>query len=181
MNRSRVVLFFSATFLLVLVHGAHGCRRLGTSGSIPPKGQGPTQDPISDVWLGRLPFFSYMCGWPNDTVKGGMVRRQVIDPFQLIPRNLDPIHTLVYFRGEVYEWGQGLLRSYARGTLGRDPHGCPIHWSLYGQSNCTSSEVKEVAASYLSHYGSYNLLSNNCHSFTERLNQKLLSGDCRPF
>ncbi|XP_038055004.1 uncharacterized protein LOC119727213 [Patiria miniata] len=178
MNRSVVL----TALLLVFVYGVHGCRRSGTTGSsIPPKGQEPTQDPISDVWLGRLPFVNYMCGWPNDTMRVGIVRRQVIDPFKFLPSNLEPVHTMVYFRGDVYEWGAGLLRSYDRGTLGRDPHGCPAQWMLHGQSNCSATEIKQVAASYLPRYGPYSLLSNNCHNFSERLAEKLLRGECSPF
>ncbi|XP_033645336.1 uncharacterized protein LOC117304830 [Asterias rubens] len=180
-----ILVGFGAVILTICTHCVVACRRSTSVGPVAPtRGQEQLTDPIADVWFGELPFLNYMCGWPNKTTTGMHVpanNHQIINPFDLVPDNIKPFHTLVYFRGDVFEWGAGLMRSYENGTLGRDPHGCPIKWTLPGQSNCTTTEIKQVASTYLTRFGRYDLLLNNCHNFSRRLIEKLLRGECSPF
>ena len=92
-------------------------------------------------------------------------------------------HSLLLFRGKIYEWGSD---DYPWPTMGRSPSSCDINWRFYriGTSKCTKSDIDKWNDAYKrsfpykilwsKRYG-YNFLFNNCHHYVNRLAAKLKS------
>ncbi|XP_035685003.1 uncharacterized protein LOC118421666 [Branchiostoma floridae] len=98
-------------------------------------------------------------------------RRAVSEVFQW-----SIVHRVLLFRGEVFEWGVGSKRESWEGR--RCPSDCVVSWtkSAAGYSTCTREQAEFFAREYKSRYGSYDLFSNNCHIFVNRLMRYLDSG-----
>eukprot|EP00058_Branchiostoma_floridae_P023887 XP_002609377.1 hypothetical protein BRAFLDRAFT_86468 [Branchiostoma floridae] len=111
-----------------------------------PKGSGPVVNgdtscnnhPRSSNSAGSAPFFH------GRSPLFRRRRRGVRPVFQW-----SPVHRVLLFRGEVFEWGVG------------------------------SKRAEFFAREYKSRYGSYRLFSNNCHFFVNRLMRYLDSGCTR--
>ena len=85
-------------------------------------------------------------------------------------------HSLLMFRGKIFEWGLGDQKTY---KMNRDPSQCSISWSSgsKGRSKCLLSDVEDWTEDYPNEYGKYDLLTNNCHFFVNRL-VKFLNTNC---
>ena len=83
-------------------------------------------------------------------------------------------HSLLQFRGKIFEWGLGKSKTY---SMTRALGDCKIRWSWgrKGESRCLLSDAENWTRRYRSNYGSYKLLSNNCHHFVNRLGRYLAS------
>ncbi|XP_035685006.1 uncharacterized protein LOC118421667 [Branchiostoma floridae] len=90
-----------------------------------------------------------------------------------------PVHRVLLFRGEVFEWGVGSKKESWEGL--RCPSDCAVTWrkSAAGYSTCTREQAEFFAREYKSRYGSYRLFTNNCHFFVNRLMRYLDSGCTR--
>ena len=86
---------------------------------------------------------------------------------------LTPSHSMILFRGKVFEWG--INYSY---YMGRSPSSCKITWrsTRESYSRCTLSQVEQWTRDYGAN-NIYNLAFNNCHMFVNRL-AKYLYSDC---
>ena len=98
-------------------------------------------------------------------------KRNVIFPWKLK-------HSMILFRGKVFEWGimnSSGLRSY---DMTRDPSSCKITWrsNRESYSSCTLSQVENWTRNYGA-TNTYNLFRNNCHMFVNKL-AKYLYDDC---
>ncbi|XP_078685912.1 uncharacterized protein LOC144918761 [Branchiostoma floridae x Branchiostoma belcheri] len=92
-------------------------------------------------------------------------------------------HRVLLFRGEVFEWGVGASRWADKVAWEgrRCPSDCAVTWtkSPAGYSSCTRAKAELFTRQYKSRYGSYNLYTNNCHYFVNRLMKYLDSGCTR--
>ncbi|XP_033122974.1 uncharacterized protein LOC117121773 [Anneissia japonica] len=113
-----------------------------------------------DFFVGEVEFVDIMCG-----IAINRLRRSPPNPID----EYRPTHSLLRFRGQVFEWGVAplSLRFRSRGSMNRDPSSQCITWdnAPRGKSACTLAQAQEWADNYHSTYGSYNLLLNNCHMF----------------
>lgn len=91
---------------------------------------------------------------------------------------LNPNHRIVYYKGQVFEWGTG-SNGYHVGhqAVTRD---CPVKWEREpaGYSHCPLRAARNFIHGYRTRYGGYNLLTNNCHHFANRLSHLLSSSSC---
>ena len=96
----------------------------------------------------------------------GKGKRNVIWPWTVS-------HSMILFRGKVFEWGIG--KTY---YMGRSPSSCQITWrsNRESYSSCTLSQVENWTRNYGA-TNTYNLLTNNCHMFVNKL-AKYLYDDC---
>ena len=98
-----------------------------------------------------------------------------------IPGTRTPRHSLLLFRGTIFEWGIATgaggwwlwkTRSF---RIGYNPASCDISWHNHreGESRCTKNEIITWTRQYEGRYGKYSLLDNNCHHFVRHLRSKL--------
>ncbi|XP_066295362.1 uncharacterized protein [Branchiostoma lanceolatum] len=123
--------------------------------------------PRSSNSAGSAPFF-------HGTTPLFRRRRDVSEVFICLA------HRVLMFRGEVFEWGVG-ASAWSRMVAWegrRCPSDCAVSWtrSAAGHSTCTREQAEFFAREYKSRYGSYNLITNNCHIFVNRLMNYLDSG-----
>ena len=96
----------------------------------------------------------------------GKGKRNVIWPWTIS-------HSMILFRGKVFEWG--IDKTY---YMKRSPSSCKITWRSKKESfsRCTLRQVERWTRDYGAK-NNYNLLTNNCHMFVNRL-AKYLYSDC---
>ncbi|CAB4007689.1 Hypothetical predicted protein [Paramuricea clavata] len=114
-------------------------------------------DTSSPYYLGEMSL--------SDAIKGKR-KRYVIWPWTLT-------HSMILFRGKVFEWG--INYTY---YMNRSPSSCQItwHWGAKGFSKCSLSDVESWTRAY-GRSNTYDILSNNCHMFVNRL-AKYLNTNC---
>ncbi|XP_061162586.1 uncharacterized protein LOC133171798 [Saccostrea echinata] len=83
-------------------------------------------------------------------------------------------HRWIYFDGEYFEWGVN-GQSYHYGSTLTDGDHCRTEQEEEpaGYSQLDKSCIEKCARSYKGRYGSYNLLTNNCHIFANKLSEVL--------
>ena len=83
-------------------------------------------------------------------------------------------HSLILFRGKIFEWGLGRPKTY---KMNRSPSDCKIKWtwSSKGSSRCRLSDAETWTRNYRRRYGGYRLFTNNCHYFVNRFMSYLRS------
>ncbi|CAH1271867.1 Hypp4724 [Branchiostoma lanceolatum] len=90
------------------------------------------------------------------------------------------VHRVLLFRGEVFEWGVGAddWESKVAWEGHRCPSDCQILWANHvaGYSTCTREQAEQFTRDFKARYGTYNLFTNNCHHFVNRLMNYLDSG-----
>ncbi|XP_035684837.1 uncharacterized protein LOC118421596 [Branchiostoma floridae] len=90
------------------------------------------------------------------------------------------VHRVLLFRGEVFEWGVGAddWENKVAWEGHRCPSDCQILWAGYvaGYSTCTREQAEQFTRDFKARYGTYNLFTNNCHHFVNRLMNYLDSG-----
>lgn len=187
------MLVFGLYIVSSLLACVFGCHHL-TGEEVPTQPRFEVHhEPIADIWLGEMEFVNLFCGTPRTNIIPGILQGlfkrsvQDINPEDLAPEELNKYkldHSLLYFRGQSYEYGAGMfMRSFINGTVARDPVSCgsAISWTLQGRSNCTVNQALRMAHSYHVAFGEYALLTNNCHHFVERFVQRLRDGHCESF
>lgn len=90
------------------------------------------------------------------------------------------VHRLVFYRGLTFEWGTG-TRGYHFDRNGAvSVRDCDVTWERRpaGESDCPVSRVVDFTLRYRSRFGPYNLLTNNCHHFANRVSKLLTDGRC---
>lgn len=115
----------------------------------------------SDYFLGEMSI--------PDTILGRN-KRNIISPWTFS-------HSLLLFRGKVFEWGirSGWRLNY---YMDRRPSSCTIkwHWGSKGSSKCSLRDAEKWTREFGRKYR-YSLLWNNCHHFVNHL-VKYLSTNC---
>lgn len=78
-------------------------------------------------------------------------------------------HSLILFRGKVFEWGINFTY-----FMNRRPSSCYINWhrGKKGTSRCSLADIEDWTRAYGKKY-TYNLLTNNCHVFSNALAKHL--------
>ena len=79
----------------------------------------------------------------------------------------------------MFEWGNG-IRGYHYGPdVVIDD--CAVTWdeAPAGFSSCPIETIESFATGYRAKYGGYNLVTNNCHHFVNRVSLILSSDDCQ--
>ncbi|XP_066302974.1 uncharacterized protein [Branchiostoma lanceolatum] len=94
-----------------------------------------------------------------------------------------PMHRVIIFRNMVFEWGVG-ANDFADKVAWegvREPSDCSVSWSgsAAGSSSCTLQQATDFSRGYKTRYGSYDLISNNCHLYVNRMMNYLVSGCSR--
>eukprot|EP00057_Strongylocentrotus_purpuratus_P035655 XP_800406.1 PREDICTED: uncharacterized protein LOC586717 [Strongylocentrotus purpuratus] len=190
-------LLLNVVSLALTVTLCSACTASSTGSRKPDKPiPGILNEPMADVWLGAMEFIDFTCGLPKNPDKP--VEQPTANPLLNLPTDytnqiaqsmklptgkVNPYkfdHSFVYFRGKTFEWGASIIYDYSTANIGRDPHVCPAIWSLQRGSNCTLSQVENLAAKFGPIHGAYHLFTNNCHHFAEWLMKKLIAGDCIP-
>jgi len=108
---------------------------------------------------------------------GSRVRRSV--PSKALARyNLETVHRMLAYKGMVYEWGvAGSAWSISTSPYYPD---CQTTWEEEpaGTSYCESQNLVTFTESYSMTYGNYELLTNNCHHYANRIVALLTSSEC---
>ncbi|XP_019630517.1 PREDICTED: uncharacterized protein LOC109474615 [Branchiostoma belcheri] len=96
---------------------------------------------------------------------------------------LVPLHRVLIFRNMVFEWGVGAdnFEDKIAWEGYRVPSDCSVSWShsAAGESGCSLQQAIDFSRGYKTRYGSYDLLSNNCHLYVNRMMNYLDSGCTR--
>ncbi|XP_035663598.1 uncharacterized protein LOC118407249, partial [Branchiostoma floridae] len=94
-----------------------------------------------------------------------------------------PMHRVIIFRNVVFEWGVGAnnFEDKVAWEGVREPSDCSVSWSgsAAGSSSCTLQQAMDFSRGYKTRYGTYELLSNNCHLYVNRMMNYLVSGCTR--
>lgn len=117
----------------------------------------------------------YFFGTQNLNCVKGRTRRSII-PTRFV---WDISHRLVYYRDAVYELHPGGV--YTRTSPNWElANRCNVTWESTpaGTSTCSIEEMREFANNYVSNYGGYNLFTNNCHKFANRVSTFLFQSNC---
>ena len=84
----------------------------------------------------------------------------------------------LFLRGMVFEWGTGVAGFHA----GNEAlvSSCDVTWEDTPALNtsCSVDVAEEFTRNYRAEHGGYNLFSNNCHHFANRLLELVSSSDC---
>lgn len=93
---------------------------------------------------------------------------------------LAPKHRLIYYRNAVYEFGPSGVTTHNLPDW-QDARKCPVKWDSApaSTSNCSVQSLKNVLAGYIGRYGKYNVVTNNCHKFANRVSAFLFKSKCR--
>lgn len=85
---------------------------------------------------------------------------------------LKPKHSLLMFRGKMFEWGFGTPKTY---RMDRNPAQCSISWEFVskGMSKCRLDQIEQWTQNYPNLHGGYQVTTNNCHYFVNRLMEHL--------
>lgn len=146
----------------------------------------PNYNRMSDIWLGELEFVDFFCGWPYDVTN--RQKRAVQEGREAVPKRLTPDelntlkldHSFVYFRGQTFEWGASMMVNFNNGTINRYSSECTnAVWRRQGNSACSLKQAQQLASKFYQIFGSYNLLTNNCHNFAEWFMRNLSEGNCK--
>nr|XP_022343966.1 uncharacterized protein LOC111137031 [Crassostrea virginica] len=83
-------------------------------------------------------------------------------------------HGWILYDGEYFEWGVSGL-SYHYGSSLTDGERCKTQRESEpaGYSQLDKTCIEKCARSYRGKYGSYNLLTNNCHDFANKISEVL--------
>jgi len=108
---------------------------------------------------------------------GSRVRRSVTSR-PMARYNLDTAHRILAYKGMVYEWGLA-PNTYSILPTPYYPD-CQTTWEEEpaGTSLCESQNLVTYTESYRTTYGNYDLLTNNCHHYANRIVALLTSGEC---
>lgn len=149
------------------------------------KGSSPENknEHIDGFWFGKQSI-TCMKSKPGAFLPPGISKRSVI--YQDSPDtsgypsrySLLYKHRLIFYRGTTFEWGTGVQGHHVGdGASVRD---CPVTWERLpaGESHCPVSKVVNFTSSYRGRFGPYNLLTNNCHHFANRVSKLLSKGNC---
>ena len=90
---------------------------------------------------------------------------------------LNPVHSLIYFNQTFYDRMPGGERIFRRVVPNQIKH-CMITSRRIGESRCTDQQVRRFVTNYSGMYGTYNLFTNNCHYFSNRLHEYLSTKRC---
>lgn len=88
------------------------------------------------------------------------------------------IHSLVYYKDTVFEWGTGVRGCHWGPTASVTD--CPVTWepSPAGRGRCHVDVLVNYTRLYRNRFGPYHLLTNNCHHFANRVSALLSDPDC---
>ncbi|XP_071965668.1 uncharacterized protein [Antedon mediterranea] len=179
-------------FLLFAVNIAWGCNPSSTQTTTASPTEAVVASDVSTVIqedrvsfsVGEVEFIDLMCGIPWNK----RLRRSLPNPNEdptkrgPPPNPIDELrltHSMLTFRGKVFEWGVLPLSPISRnfGWMNRKSESKCISWDVAprGTSRCSLEEATAWAENYHLVEGSYNLLLNNCHMFVKKMIQFLES------
>ena len=88
-------------------------------------------------------------------------------------------HRLVYYRNAVYELHPSGVHT-RNSPNWEAARRCPVTWeaSPAGTSTCSSQALTIYTNRYINIYDRYNVLTNNCHDFANRLSAYIFNSNC---
>lgn len=136
---------------------------------------------VNGFWFGTQSLFciNSKTGFLPHLSKRSIIHQDPSPTFAFPSRsNLRYVHRLLFYRGMTFEWGTGVQGHHL--GYGASVRDCSVTWerSPAGESHCPVSKVTNFTLGYRNRFGPYNLLTNNCHHFANRISKLLMEEDC---